>query len=69
MPNPTRQLLRIYEINITYLTDIILVHIQRLGVEERAADSATATTYSSVTIAISPASMPTLPDVPFWDTS
>ena len=67
MCNPNRHLLIIYDINITYLTYILLVHIQHIRSEERADDPNTAT--ASTPIVIGPTSKPTFPKAPFSDTS
>ena len=55
-----RHLLRIADTKITYLTDILLFHSQRLKEEEHTYDAVTDT--ASPTIASGPASIPTFPD-------
>ena len=48
MPKPNRHLLLIANINITYLTDILMGHKQSLWEEDRAADPANVTTYTTI---------------------
>ena len=67
MPNPNIHLLWITDINITYLTDILLVHSQRLRSEERVAAVSTST--KSAIIVISPSSNTIFPDETLSDTS
>ena len=66
MPNPDRHLLRISDTKITYITDILLCHIQCLRAEERYAAAASDTAFA--TISSGPESITTLTDVPLSDT-
>ena len=65
--NPNRNLHRISDTNITYVTYILLGHIQLLRAEEH--NISDATTIVSAAIARGRTSTTTFPDAPFSDTS